>query len=387
MDVKNKKIYVAVKHNEKYYLKQVKEYFEDKNKFLQLNTNFTLGNLLYKNKNFSTISSINKDQTRSILNIKINLNDDLFNSLKFTNTIESKIDKKKRFSLKTALKSMSTKEIKIKSKNKKKININSSPKKDLNKFFNIKSSKEIIDLYSNFRNLQKNNKHKNNLISEKADDFTKKKFLMQEKYLINNEKNKRKNKLTSKYLSKKCGKSEKSLIFNGENKYLLKRQLSNYLNKKKQLSEKLGNYYWLINLKRSDNKYKKEYRINYINIGNEKHEIWQNYFDPGNDDLEIISNPNNKENEKNKKYFFMKSLCDLKVEGKNLLDKEYNSFIDVIKNKTNKDNIKIKLFKDPFEQKVKNIKNLILKENYINMPKVSNSVRQLRKCASLNYKN
>ena len=66
---------------------------------------------------------------------------------------------------------------------------------------------------------------------------------MQEKILIKNEKNKKKEKNISKFLSNKIGKDEKKLIFNGNNKYLIKRQILKYLYNNQLLSEKFGNFY------------------------------------------------------------------------------------------------------------------------------------------------
>lgn len=104
--------------------------------------------------------------------------------------------------------------------------------------------------------------------------------------------------------------------------------------------------------------------------------------------MELVNNPNDYDNniiQKNEKYKFFKSFVDLKVDGKNLLEKEYNSFMDGIMNKDNKNNIKIKLYKDPCEQNIKNIRNIIFKENYLNYQKCRNKKNQVKK-SSLSHK-
>jgi len=378
MNVKNKKIYVAIKNNEEHYLSQMKECFEDKNKYLELNKNMTIGNLIHKK-----LKLLSLDGNKSMSNF----NENSYNNKKKLNTVETNL-KPKRYSMKSFTKSMSANISNIKFKN---TNINTTKPmlKNLNKYYIIKSSNEIIDLFNKYRNLRKNNKNID-FIPQKADDYVKNKISMQEKFLINIQKNKLKNKKISHYLSNKSGKKENSLIFNGNDKYLMKRQLSNYLNNKKILSEKFGNYYWLLNLRRSD-KGQKEFKVNYINIGNDKHEIWERFCDPGNDDLELIVKDNSydkKINDKNKKYDFLKTFYGLKIEGKNLLEKEFSNFMDEIKTiEHNKSDLKVKLYKDPNEGKNKNIRSFIFKENYANKHALSNYSKHLRKCASSPYKN
>ena len=378
MNVKNKKKYVAIKTTEEYYLNQMKECFEDKNKYLELNKNMTIGNLIHKK-----LKLLSLDGNKSM----INFNENSYNNKMKFNANETNI-KSKRYSMKSFTKSMSANISNIKFKNTNiNPNINKPILKNLNKYYIIKSSNEIIDLFNKYRNLRKNNKN-TDFISKKADDYTKNKYSMQEKFLINNQKIKLKNKKMSHFLSCKSGKKENSLMINGNNKYLMKRQLSNYLNHQKLLSEKFGNYYWLLNLRRSD-KGQKDFKVNYINIGNDKHEIWERFYDPGNDDLELIVKNNSYENainDKNKKFEFLKTFYGLKIEGKNLLEKEFSNFMDEIK-MNNKNECKIKLYKDPNEEKSKNIRSIIFKENYLKKYALSNNSKHLKKSISSPYKN
>ena len=379
MNVKNKKIYVAIKTNEEYYLDQMKDFFEDKNKYFELNKNMTIGNLIHKK-----LKLLSLDGNKSMSNF----NENSYNNKKKLSTNENK--KSKRYSIKSFTKSMSANISNIKFKNTNmNTNANKPILKNLNKYYIIKSSSEIIDLFNKYRNLSKNNKN-TDFISKKADDYTKNKYSIQEKFLLNNQKNKLKNKKISRFLSSKSGKKENSLVINGNDKYLMKRQLFNYLSHKKLLSEKFGNYYWFLNLRRED-KGQKEYKVNYINIGNDKHEIWERFYDPGNDDLELIVKNNSYEkkiNDKNKNFEFLKTFYGLKIEGKNLLEKEFSNFMDEIKTiEQNKSDCKIKLYKDPNEEKSKNIRSVIFKENYLKRHALSNDSKHLKKCVSSPYKN
>jgi hypothetical protein len=211
----------------------MKESFEDKSKYLELNKNMTIGNLINKK-----LKLLSLDGNKSM----INFNENSYNNKMNFNANETNL-KSKRYSMKSFTKSISANISNIKFKN---TNINANKNKptlkNLNKYYIIKSSNEIIDLFNKFRNLSKNNKN-TDFISKKADDYTKNKYSMQEKFLINNQKNKLKNKKISHFLSVKSGKKEDSLMINGNDKYLMKRQLLNYINHKKILSEKFGNYF------------------------------------------------------------------------------------------------------------------------------------------------
>ena len=182
MNVKNKKIYVAIKNNEEHYLSQMKECFEDKNKYLELNKNMTIGNLIHKK-----LKLLSLDGNKSMSNF----NENSYNNKKKLNTVETNL-KPKRYSMKSFTKSMSANISNIKFKN---TNINTTKPmlKNLNKYYIIKSSNEIIDLFNKYRNLRKNNKNID-FIPQKADDYVKNKISMQEKFLINIQKNKLKNK-------------------------------------------------------------------------------------------------------------------------------------------------------------------------------------------------
>jgi len=376
IDKTKKKILIAKKNREEYYLREVKEYFEDKNKYLQLSNNITIGNLYMKNKKYNKNTNANS--------IKYNSENETYIYKKPYNTIESKNTRNKDSIKSISRPKTASETITIKSRNNNKFwNTN---KKHLKKYYEIKSPKEIINLYNLYKNNINNNKKNKDFISENLSDFIKKKYYIQEKTLNNRQKNILNNKTISKFLSYKCNKNKNNLLLNSNNKFLHKNQLLNYLYKNKKISDKLGDYYWLINLRRSSND-KKEYKTNYVNIGDAKNEFWEHYFDPGNDDIELVVNPNGFENdsiEKNEKYEIIKSFKDLRVDGKNLLNKEINKFMDEIENEKN--NVRIKLYKDPSELKNKNIRNIIFKENYLRYQKFKRNEKPLKKSFSLSYK-
>ena len=372
-----KKNFIAIKNNDEYYLREVKEYFEDKNKYLQIKTNIAVGNFYYKNKK----QSQNHNHSNNI--IKYNSGGDEFlSSQKPFNTIESKNSKYKKNSFKSIARPKTVNGATVKSRNSHKIFLNSKSKNNLRKYYEIKSPTEILELFNYHRNVYNNNKQKRDNSYNKADDYNLKKYYMQEKTLMNNEANTLKNKILSNYLSNKCKKNENKLLLNRNNEYLIEKQLINYIYKNKSLSEKFGDYYWLLNLKRSENE-KKEYKNNYINkSNNKKYELFEHFFDPGNDDLEYVVNPNISENNvKSEKYKFLESFDGLKVDGKNLLEKEYNNFMEEIKN-SKKNNMRVKLYKDPNEQKLKSIKNFIFKENYLKLKKNKRNENKLKKSFS-----
>ena len=376
---KKKKNFIAIKNNDEYYLREIKEYFEDKNKYLQIKTNIAVGSFYSKNKKH------NQNHSNNI--IKYNSEgDELLSSQKPFNTIESKNSKYKKNSFKSISRPKTVNGGTIKSRNSHKLFLNSKSKNNLRKYYEIKSPTEILELFNYHRNVYNDNKQKKVNIYNKADDYNTKKYYLQEKTLVNKEENALRNKILSNYLSNKCNKNKNNLLININNKYLKQKQLINYIYKNKSLSEKFGDYYWLLNLKRSENE-KKEYKNNYINkTNNKKYELFEKFFDPGNDDLEYIINPNISENnEKSEKYKFLESFDGLKVDGKNLLEKEFNNFMEEIKiNKKN--TMRIKLYKDPSEQKMKNIKNLIFKENYLKLKKNQRNDDKLKKSRSASHR-
>lgn len=374
--LKNKNIFIAKKNNEEHYLIKAKDYFEDKNNYLQINPNIAIGNFFFKNRNHSYKTIQNNSPLKSPINQK-----------QF-NTIESKHSKCKNNSLKLS-RPMSAK-VSIQSRNNILILNNNKIKSNLNKYYEIKTPTEIIDLFNYYKNnIDNNNKHYKRNIFKIKNDIIQKKIYIQEKTLLNNKDNIIKNQLMSEYLSNMCKKDKNNLLLNKSKKFQLKKQLINYIYKNKSLSEKFGDFCWILNLKRSD-KTKKDYKKNFINIGNNSYSrqnelLSELFFDSGDNDLEMVVSPNDTENKiKNGIYKNFKSFEGLQIDGENLLEKEYNDIIKDIKMKKN--NIRIKLYKDPSEQKINNIKNIIFKENYLKYKKSKRKENCLKKSCSVSLK-
>lgn len=375
----NKSIFVAKKNKEIFYLNKAKEYFEDKNKFLQIDTNIAVGNFYLNNKKYNRNISNNK--------IKYDSEDKNIPFQKPFNTIESKKVKNKNNSFKIISRPLTENKISSKSRNNNnyKLFLNSKSKKNLTKYYEFKSPADIVELFNyhrNIHNINKQNKENKNL-SKITNNY------IQEKTLMNYKMNSTKNKIFLELLSRKCKKKKKNLLLNKTDNYLYKKQLINYAYNNKSLAEKFGDFFWILNLKRSE-KTKKEYKRNFLKIGkNGKNEILSElFFDPGNDDLELVVNQNISGNiQKDEKYNFLKSFDGLRVDGANLLEKEYNSFRDQIIMGNKKNNIKFKLYKDPSEKRFKNIKNLIFKDNYLLYKKNKKNENKLKKSFSANHKN
>jgi hypothetical protein len=158
-------------------------------------------------------------------------------------------------------------------------------------------------------------------------------------------------------------------LVNKIDEFNIKRQIVNYYYYQKLLSEKLGNNYWICNLRRPKN----DYKINYVNTGRNDKEPWEQIVDSGDSEIEIINNPSSQfhlDNTGSMKYLKyinnypnLKSFSQIKIDGINLFNQEYNNFLNSIDNNNNK-SIKYKLYKDPQEKKSKSIQELLFKENY-----------------------
>lgn len=284
--------------------------------------------------------------------------------------------------------------------------------------YKYKSLQEMLEIFCKSKKREELfiSKGTNDLIPKEVSDKVRKKFMHQEKILEKKMLHKNKSDFFSKYLSKKCDRKEENLLFNSIEDYRLKRQMIDYIDKIKPLRAKYGDNYWLFTLRRAE--VQKNLRKNYVNIGTDEHENWVTVIDFPDKDLEIINNPegllknknnmitkNNKNiclfrnnsayeikshkklNLKKKNNLIKNSeiydndvanvlkLNEMKIEGKNLVKKEfYKVFsasdidIDTINSRmeiVDGDKMgKLKVYKDPFEKKIKCINDFVCKENY-----------------------
>ena len=378
---KKKKYFIITKNKEECITLELKDFFEDPSKYLQNKTRFIVGdNSLNKLAIPKSLLSQRENYSHTKLKLKNNefdLDRHIYSKSSLSKLNKNKITNSKR--KKRCISALNTKRAvnydplisKKKSRNllhspsSQKSNISSSPLNCIH--YEIKSSKEILDLFNKFS--QKNKKSESvKFLSSKINDFINHKFAIQEKNLkINNEEKKSLNDF-SKFLAQKCKKSEENLLLNKIENFNLKKQLVKYLDQKKLLSEKLGNNYWICNLRRS----KYNYKINYVNTGRNDKEPWEQIVDAGDLEIEYIKNPckpitidsHRRINHLKfiKKYPKLESFNTIKVEGINLFKQEYNNFINNIDKKHKI--INYKLYRDPQERKSKSIKELIYKENY-----------------------
>jgi hypothetical protein len=272
-------------------------------------------------------------------NRKIKLNNILNNNKKYNLTLDSKISKDN-------------------------IHYKFSSLKDLKKIF-----KDSLEREKHFKT-----KGTNDLMPLKTDINIKKKYLSQEKNLIYNQTARLNTEKYLKNLAKKCNKDKNELLINNIEDFRLKKQLLEYIENNKILSEKFGDNYWLFSLRRSD---KNDFiRYNYFNIGNNDREIWKKFIDYPDKDVELTNDPyNQKKNKvslltnfnkafKNKVETIpnIKGFNEIKIEGKNLVNKEFNDIIQT--SKRYKNNCKFKLYKDPREKNQINVKNFTCRESY-----------------------
>ena len=148
------------------------------------------------------------------------------------------------------------------------------------------------------------------------------------------------------------------------------------LDNEKPIYEKYGNNYWMFNLRRPK---KLDYvRVNYINVGTNEREIWKPVLEFPFKPVEIILNPkslvqNKFSNVINQNYFCnetkrlnfkipnMNDINQITLQGKNLIKEEINN-LNLLYKDIHYD--KVRLFKDPFEEKKNCMNDLICKQNY-----------------------
>ena len=242
---------------------------------------------------------------------------------------------------------------------------------------NDKEKLEMLFKESKQREIESIQKGTDNYIPNKAMENVKENYINQEKLL------KRKNRETvqsarlSKKISKLSSKKESELLMNKIEEYRLKRQMLDIVDNKKPIDEKYGSNYWMFNLRRP--KYLDFIRINYINVGTIEHEIWKPMLEYPYKNVETIQNPesiikNKFSNLIDQKYYCdevkrfkcklpnMQGINELKIEGKSLVEEEYKMMNDYFN--MSKQDVKVRLFKDPFMEKEKNVMEMTIKKQY-----------------------
>ena len=407
----NKKLFIISKNTNETTSIDYKDFFGETNRYLDNESKFILGNKnLIRIKMPQKLIKQNSNCSRNQLIVKNNkennINQNSKSELSKTMNSLSKLKQYyyKQYKQKLKQKSASSLTMKTKEENKdenkdntiddkkNKHNINkiifrnkSSLKENIsNKFkkslsfqqnihYELKTKKEIIDLFEKYiKNRKEKNSDKSELLSEQKSAYSPKIKLSYHEIMKTDEENKKNFNIFSKFLMGKCKRNQRSLLVNKITNFNYKKYMSNFFDNNKIISEKFGNNYWLCNLKRSD--IKNEKKINYVVTGKLDKEPWEQIIEV-NHDHEFLSDPTitntqiknfNQTNEHKifiKKYPHLKSFNNIKIEGKNLLVKEFTNFSNNTMNKN--ESIKYRLYKDPRELKNKNIKEIIYRQNYL----------------------
>ena len=370
---KVKKTYIISKNITPNDKKDINEIFDNPSKFLSFNPRIVIGIHPYKHKKSKSNynNSTEKEKETNDLtskDIKLSENNDKTKSstkILMMNRIRKKSQKNnknlsylnKNFNLYQKL-------------------INHSFSNSIH--YKLKSKDELYDIFkkSKLREKEFLLKGTNELIPSTVKNEIKEDYESQEKILKLQNRDKKLNKITSKKLSKSCQRDEKDLLFNNIEEYRLKKQMIDFLDNEKPISEKYGNNYWMFNLRRPKNL--DNIRVNYINIGNSEREIWKPMVEFPYKPIEIIQNPKSLILNKfshiiNQDYFNcetkrlksklpnMSGINEMKVEGKNLIKEELKNLKFLFNNNNNQ---KIRLYKDPIEKNKNNVNEIVCKEEY-----------------------
>ena len=370
---KNLTAYVIKKDENENDKIDVKEYFEKVEQFLKLNPKISIGKLHIhlrrikdkEEKKFHPTVK-NKEFKRNIY-----LNSDKLSSHTDTNNLDIELPKQE-----LCISSYKSKE-KSQLKNRKK---NKNPLTERKNYSNIhykyKSFEDLKKIFLSSKEREKKFKIRgtNNLIPLTTDNDIKKKYLEQGKNLKYNLVYKSNSEQYFQNLAKKCKKRKSELLVNNIENFRMKKQIKEYVENNKLLSEKLGNNYWLFNLRRPT---KNDFiKVNYFNIGTSEREIWKKYIDYPDKDIELVILPYS-QNNKNIRYNSeinkykneveeivqkINKLDDIKIEGKNLVQKEFNDIANICS--TSGEHIKFRIYKDPKEYDNNYVNDLIYKEIY-----------------------
>ena len=388
--------YIITKDKDENDLIDAKEYFEKPEVFLSINPKISIGVSPYKkelnhnnNIKIKSLSSLKlknskRDNKDNLISLSKNNSINNTSKLLINNPITKTEESKRRFSI------FSLKE-KIKKNNNtnNKLNIKNMNIINKKKYLTLESKDNVESIHYHYTTLkdlkkifrdsiERENHFKsqgtNDLIPIKTDSNIKKSYFSQEKRLKFNQTTKSNEEKYFKYLAKKCNKKENELLINTIEEYRMKKQIKEYVEKNKNLSERFGNNYWLFNLRRPA---KNDFiRLNYVNIGNNNREIWKRFVDYPDKDIELINDPYNKIKNKinilyNSNKFFkdtinkmpnIKGIDDIKIEGKNLVKKELKDIDDI--NESNKNNCLFRLYMDPIEKNKNSINDFTCKELY-----------------------
>ena len=369
------KTYIIKKDEDINDILDVKEYFEQADKFLNINPKISI-RLLSKKSNKSNIQEIKilpeieKTQKgpKSKRKSRYSFSPLYLKKEKEENNINLspyKRDKSKNNDLKMQIPLTTNKSRLLTERNNHKDNILDHIHYKYRSFKDLK--KIMIDSIEREKNSTK--KGTNDLIPLKTDINIKEKFFSQGKKLNFNSLSKSNSEKYNKLLAQKCKKKENDLLINNIPNFRIKKQIKDYVENNKILAEKFGDNYWLFSLRRAT---KNDFtRFNNFNIGTNEREIWKSFTDYPDKEVELINFPYRKGKNAAPLYteIYKGKIPDineyenLKIEGKNLAKNEYDNIINAYNTHSNK--IIFKLYKDPKENDKNYIKDLIYKEIYL----------------------
>ena len=393
--IKNKKLFILSKNIDETSSLDLKDFFQDPKRYLESKSKYIVGDknfinlykpnsLTKKKKNFSEYDLIGRNK---------NINDEFgskttsMNSLSKMKKLHKQLIKEKLISSFTpkgeADKNMNHlyKELFSKKhilyRNKYSFNKNDNNKLENNLSFQkkgihyeFKTKNQILELFNEYIKKRKKNKTVNRPLSSQKPCFPPKRKISFKEIIKASDDDKKNFEVFSKFLSKKCEREKSELLVNRIKNFNYRKYISNYLQENKLFSERLGNKYWLCDLKRNGKK--NEHKTNYVVTGKMDKEPWEQIIDSGMIEHEFINDPsvseikikNNNASEEYKsfiqKFPSLLYFNNLKIEGKNLLNKEIDNFTNNINNNKN---IKYRLYKDPMELKKKCINEIIYKKN------------------------
>ena len=294
-----------------------------------------------------------------IKKIDINTSNEIYSSLKnyffnpsfyFSNDSPIQIGKKheitdisfiknkkgKRLTLLNNSSSSKTRDYVTKTEKEKERERNSVFDKNKFEFLDNKKLKTVFDLYKNRINLKKKEaylKYNNSDLPLNMNVSLRN----QQESLHKIKLNKINKEYLERYLTKKCKKNKNELIFNKIDNFLYKKEIIKNIENKKIISENNSRTDWILSLRRP--KKLKGIRSSFININTDKYPFWSYLTEKDNELKETSVKPGinlnsdyiekvikhakitNSLNEKNIKK--LKNLDEIKIEGNDLLDFEF----------------------------------------------------------------
>ena len=366
------KTYLIKKDEDENDILDVKEYFEKEEQFLHPNPKILIGSL---SNHFNKVNKKEEDKQNQPLRSSKKVKSRNFRISKLY--IKEENSNMKKTGKDLHLLSYNDKNLKLgepptKLLNKNKNTINDSKSLSRHIHYKYKSFEDLKKIFTDGMKREKDSKIKgtNNLIPLSTDTNIKRKYISQEKKLKYNSIIQSYSEKYIHNIAKKCKKNESQMLANNIQNYRMRKQIKEYQENNKHLAEKFGDNYWLFSLRRPP---KNDFtKINFFNIGTKERPILKSFMDYPDKDVELVNLPYEKY-KKNERFYTeidkdndnmpkLSEFDDIKIEGKNIVIKEYNDIIDSYKSHDNK--IRFKIYKDPKENDKNSVKNLMYKEIY-----------------------